>query len=175
MNILAEIHRNAGISIHGRTIRRTAARAVVLRGRNLLMIHSSNVGDYKFPGGGVMGGESHAQALQREVREECGMCLTCVGREMGAVIEYGIPLETQYDVFKMTSHYYYCDVEDGLGVQQLDDYEEELGFEPVWIDIDRAIRCNKALIGSDRMPEWLRREIFILEYIRKNLMPASST
>ena len=30
-----------------------AVRAVILRGLELLMVYSSNVGDYKFPGGGV--------------------------------------------------------------------------------------------------------------------------
>ncbi len=71
MNILAEIHRAEGINIHGKTIHRSAVRAVICRGRELLMVYSANVGDYKFPGGGVDSGESHAQALAREVLEEC--------------------------------------------------------------------------------------------------------
>jgi 8-oxo-dGTP pyrophosphatase MutT (NUDIX family) len=171
MNLLAEIHRSPGINTHGRTIHRTAVRAVVLRGRDLLLVHSSSVGDYKFPGGGVMEGESHAQALQREVQEECGMGLTHVGEEIGAVIEYNLALESDYDVFKMTSYYYDCDVKDGSGIQTLDPYERQLGFQPVWMDIDLAIRLNKALLYSDNRPEWLRREIFILEYLQQNWLP----
>ena len=62
-----------------------------MRGRNLLMIYSANVGDYKFPGGGVDAGESHAQTLTREILEECGMSLRQIGSEIGAVIEYNIP------------------------------------------------------------------------------------
>lgn len=76
MKILTEIHRRAGIHAKGKTIYRTAVRGVILRGRNLLMIHSSHVGDYKFPGGGVDEGETHAQALSREIQEECGTFLT---------------------------------------------------------------------------------------------------
>jgi len=134
------------------------------------MIHSSNVGDYKFPGGGVAEGESHAQALCREVQEECGTSVLHIGSEIGAIIEYDIPIEKDFDVFKMTSHYYRCDVEGEFGAQKLDDYEQELGFKPVWIDIEKVIQLNKALLHSEEIPEWLRREIFVLEYIQQNLL-----
>ncbi len=169
MNILTEIHRAHGIKTQGKTIHRTAVRGVILRGRNLLMIYSSNVDDYKFPGGGLDEGESHEAALRREVQEECGMSLARVGDEIGAVVEYNIPIEKDYDAFKMTSHYYQCEVEDGFGAQKLDGYERELGFKPVWVDIEEAIQSNKSLLHCDRIPEWLRREIFALEYLKQNL------
>ena|SRR5688572_11349469 len=168
MKILAEIHRHTGINTKGKTIYRTAVRGVILRGRSLLMIYSSNVGDYKFPGGGVTEGETHAQALSREIREECGTFLTQFGHEIGAVIEYNVPLEKDYDVFKMTSYYYQCNVGDDFGAQELDAYEKDLGFKPRWIDIENAVQLNKALLHSDKAPEWLRREIFVLEYIQQN-------
>lgn len=173
MNILTEIHRSPGINVRGKTIYRIAVRGVILRDRNLLMIYSANVGDYKFPGGGVSQGETHAQALAREIQEECGMLVTEIGAEIGAVVEYNIAMETDYDVFKMTSHYYLCMVEDNFGIQKLDDYEQELGFKPVWIDVENAIVENKALLNSDKIPEWLRREIFVLEYIRQNFLSLS--
>jgi 8-oxo-dGTP pyrophosphatase MutT (NUDIX family) len=173
MNILTEIHRRPGIEVKGKTIHRTAVRGVILRGRNLLIIHSSNVGDYKFPGGGVDEEETHAQALSREIQEECGTSLTRIGRKIGEVIEYNLPMENDYDVFKMTSHYYECEVSDNFGLQKLDEYEKDLGFKPTWIDIDNAIQLNKALLHSDKAPEWLRREIFVLEYIRQNLLNQS--
>lgn len=103
------------------------------------------------------------------------MSLLHIGPEIGAVIEYNIAVEKDYDVFKMTSHYYHCEVEDSFGIQNLDDYEQELGFKPVWIDIDQAIQLNKALLHKDKMPEWLGREIFVLEYIKQNLLPACNT
>lgn len=132
------------------------------------MIHSSNVGDYKFPGGGVAGKESHFQALRREIDEEGGMALVGIEREIGAVVEYNIPLEKGYDVFKMTSHYYQCTVENGSGTQKLDEYEQALGFVPVWISIDNALQANKSLVHADISIEWLRREIFVLEYLKQN-------
>jgi 8-oxo-dGTP pyrophosphatase MutT (NUDIX family) len=105
MQLLGEIHHSKGVNIHGRTIHRHAVRAVILRGQELLMIYSTKVGDYKFPGGGVNDGETHQQALIREVKEECGMSLLPVGNEICRVVEYDLPVEQAYDVFKMSSYY----------------------------------------------------------------------
>ena len=129
------------------------------------MVFSSAVGDYKFPGGGVEESESHEQALARELREECGASLLSVDSELGAIIEYNFAEEKDFDVFKMTSHYYFCQVEDAFSAQSLDEYEKDLGFKPIWIDIDDAISINRSLFNSDKIPEWLRRESFVLEHI----------
>jgi 8-oxo-dGTP pyrophosphatase MutT (NUDIX family) len=169
MNILAEIHRREGVNVAGRTVHRTAIRGVALRGSELLMVHSSAVGDYKFPGGGLQDGETYQQALAREIEEECGMLLSQFGQEIGAVVEYNIAVEPEYDVFKMTSHYYLCEIKEGSGAQRLDDYEARRGFQPVWIDVEEAIRLNRTLLPSPHAPEWLCREIFMLEYTLQHL------
>jgi len=167
VKILTEIHRAEGINISGKTVHRTAVRAVILRGLDLLMVYSANVGDYKFPGGGVDEGESHEQALARELREECGASLLSVDGELGAVIEYNFAKDKGFDVFKMTSHYYFCQAGDDFETQKLDDYERDLGFKPVWVDIEDAISNNRALLALPTSPDWLRREIFVLEHIRQ--------
>ena len=167
MRPLAEIHRSEGVSVHGSTIHRHAVRAVMLRGQALLMIYASRVGDYKFPGGGVDQGESHEQALIREVKEECGMSLLQVGREICRVVEYDLPIEHEYNVFKMTSYYYQCEVQDSFGSQKLDDYEVDLGFEPVWIDLDLVMEFNKVLLNTSHPPRWLDREVLVLEYLKR--------
>jgi len=134
------------------------------------MIYSSNVGDYKFPGGGVNEGETHEQALVREVREECGMSLFHVGNEICRVVEYDLPMEQEYDAFKMTSYHYQCEVLDGFGLQKLDNYERDLGFVPAWIKLDRAIEINKSLLDTSKPPRWLEREVLVLEYLKQNLL-----
>jgi 8-oxo-dGTP pyrophosphatase MutT (NUDIX family) len=50
---------------------REAIRAIILQKNTILLVHS-NKGDYKFPGGGVEGQESHSECLIREVAEETG-------------------------------------------------------------------------------------------------------
>jgi len=175
MNILTEIYRSPGVNITGRTVDRTAVKGVILRGRTLLMVYSSKVGDYDFPGGGMDEGETHAQALIREIQEECGTCVVQIGSEIGAVIEYDFPMELDHDVFKMTSHFYRCEVQDGFGPQKLEDYEQALGLTPVWIDIEHAIQSNKTLLHSDNAPKWLKKDIFVLEYIQQSLLLTPET
>lgn len=171
MSILTEIHRAEGINIHGRAIHRTAVRAVILRGRELFMVYSSKVGDYKFPGGGVKRNESHEHALARELLEECGASLLSMDQKLGEIIEYNFPIEKDFDVFKMTSHYYFCRIKDEeFREQNLEGYEMELGFQPVWVEINTAVECNKSMLNFPDSPDWLKREIFALNYIKTNFI-----
>ena len=49
------------------------------------MVHSRKYNYYKFPGGGIEAGESYAEALCREVREEAGLQV-----KKETIREYGI-------------------------------------------------------------------------------------
>lgn len=174
MNILAEIHRSPGVNIQGKTVYRTAVKGVILRGSTLLLNHSSNVGHYDFPGGGLHPGETHMQGLYREILEECGMSVSRMGTEIGAVIEYDFPMEPEYEVFKMTSYYYHCEVHEEVVPQKLEDYEESFGLMPAWVDIEHAIRVNKGFIQAGTAPKWLKKETFVLEYIQQNLLTSKT-
>lgn len=171
MQILTEIFRDP-VDIRGKTDHRAAVRAVVMRERELLMVYSPVNGDYKFPGGGVEKNENPELALKREVAEECGVKLTRILRGIGCIIEYAISMKTTFDVFKMTSSYYLCEIDSMVEAQCLDDYEKDLGFQPAWADIDTAIQTNKAVLQSKtkKPPKWTAREVFMLEYIRENLL-----
>jgi 8-oxo-dGTP pyrophosphatase MutT (NUDIX family) len=172
MQILTEIFRDADLDIRGRIDHRTAVRAVVIREMKFLMVYSPINGDYKFPGGGVKKNEKSEYALKREIQEECGMNLIDILQGIGCVIEYAIPMRKKFDVFKMTSSYYLCEIDTDTFDQRLDPYEAELGFRPVWVNVETAIQVNKNVIDSEtkRPPQWMAREVFMLEYIRKNLL-----
>jgi 8-oxo-dGTP pyrophosphatase MutT (NUDIX family) len=172
MRLLKEIVRKQGIDLQGKTIYREAVRGVIINNKNLLMIHSRVNGDYKFPGGGVEPEETYKETLIREVKEESGATIKDIMDEFGKVVEYDIPSEPEFDVFKMTSYYYLCNVGDELEEQALDQYEEDLGFKPTWIDIDEAIECNKAILKSAKrdIPRWTARETYILELIKEHII-----
>jgi len=171
MRTLIEIDRQPNVPHQGRSICREAVRAVILRGRELLLVHSGVNGDYKFPGGGTERGECLESALVRELSEEIGGCITSDIEPYGKVLEFDFPLEKDFDSFCMTSFYFRCEVGPCLGEQHLDEYEALMELKPVWVDVDTAIARNKKLMASgNQVMCWVSRETQVLEMIRDELM-----
>jgi 8-oxo-dGTP pyrophosphatase MutT (NUDIX family) len=143
---------------------RTAVRAIIIDNEKILVVQS-NSGDFKVPGGGIEGKESHNEALIREVAEETGYLSCEVKEKIGEVIERHIDMFDSNVIFQMDSHYYLCEVHGKNGPQQLDDYELEEEYKPKWVSIHEVISNNQLLIDQKR---WLHREDFVLEEVRKN-------
>jgi len=147
-------------------VERTAARAVVRRDGELLMLRSRH-GDYKFPGGGVDPDEPISAALARELREECGLDDATVGDLLFTTIELSQAREPGA-VFKMTSLYFDCMTSAAIGGQDLDDYERDLLLTPSWVTATEALRVNQGIQRNRRhhpdLP-WLLREIRILKLL----------
>jgi 8-oxo-dGTP pyrophosphatase MutT (NUDIX family) len=165
------IYRREPLDITGPAIYRDAVRAVIRRGDEFFMVYSTTVGYYTFPGGGIKKGETHIEALTREVREEAGASVTAVSDLLGEITEYDRPKEPDYNVFRMISHYYQVSIENSIGSQHLDDYEIDLGFTPVWVNIDQAISTNSAVLQKPDlpMPAWPKRELLALQELKKEL------
>lgn len=146
---------------------RKAVRGVILDNANILLVQS-NKGDYKFPGGGIHIGENHEETLRREVKEETGYIVDNVLHQIGVVTERNADVYEENSVFEMISYYYLCKVTDEQVFQQLDDYEKELGFRPVWTSFDKAIYFNEDVLkqqmeGKNR---WVYRETMVLKALK---------
>lgn len=120
---------------------RRAARAVIVRGDKVALIHVVKDGYYKIPGGGVDEGESVEQALHREVKEESG-CDVLVDGPVGFIVE----VRDFHNLIHL-SYCYLCHFRDE-GATCLTQEELAAGFKPVWVDIDEAVR----LIESSKTP-----------------------
>lgn len=145
--------------------RRDSIRAIIMANNKLLMISNSK-GDYKFPGGGIDGGENHAETIVREVLEETGHIVKEVYDKIGAVTERRMDQFEEEAIFEMESHYYLCEVTGETKTQNLDDYEEELEFKPIWISIDDAIRNNNSIMGKEDRNPWVKRELYVLNQLK---------
>ncbi len=167
-----EIFRHPDAPRSGEAILREAVRGVILDGQRLLMIYSKVNHDYKFPGGGRKEGESRIQALRREVEEECGAWITHLDAFLGKVVEYDLPYQNGYQLFRMTSYYYLCRISDQHKPLHLEAYERRLGFQPVWVDVEDALRANRTVLNSrfSNIPRWTARETRVLEFIRQHLL-----
>lgn len=152
---------------------RLAMRAIILSNDKILMV-KANTGDYKFPGGGVEKGETKEETLKREVKEETGYTLEEVKESFGVLVERNKRRRMGCTIFEMTSKYYICDVNKEKGEQSLDKYEEELGFTPVWISLEDAIKENENVLRQkEKINPWVRRETFVLKKIKEYLYEKS--
>ena len=153
-------------------VERVAARAVIDDHRGRLLLLRSRHGDLKFPGGGIDPGESVAQALLRELAEECGVVDAEVLQELLRVRELR-PAQEPGAVFCMTSRYFRCHLTGRVGdrAARLEDYERDLELTPIWSTADAAHAANADLLSSwsaERMIErapWLPRETAALEWL----------
>lgn len=150
---------------------REAVRGIIFHHNQLLMVHS-NKGDYKVPGGGINVGENYEDTLKREVREETGYIIDDVIEKLGIVAERRVDEYEEDAIFEMISHYYLCKVSDHQVSQQLDDYEKELDFHPIWIDVDQAIQLNEDILNNQFIDKnfWIYREIVVLKALKRKML-----
>lgn len=147
---------------------RTAVRGILLQEGKILMV-KSNQGDYKLPGGGVELKESLKEALVREITEETGLTNCMVKEYFGRIVESHKDVYDPQAVFEMTSNYYQCEWPGTLGRQQLDAYEQEQDFTPVWIDLDEAIFENERVLRNSEKNRWIHRENFVLKWLKTRI------
>ncbi|MBN1968179.1 MAG: NUDIX domain-containing protein [Candidatus Delongbacteria bacterium] len=164
MEFIKEIFHRDDLNLSGTSIERLAVRGIIIKDGNILLVHLKNKNEFKFPGGGSNGNESIENILKREILEETGGIVKEIKRKIGTVIEYNKKENDIIDFFKMTSEYYEVDIEDNLVNQNLDPWEKDLEFTPIWISIKEAFEINSKKIRSNEIKDsaWMRRETFVL-------------
>lgn len=72
MKLLRKVIHPSLSNDYGTVFIRNTARAIVLKGEQILLLYTARYDDYSLPGGGVDEGESIEQGLLRELHEETG-------------------------------------------------------------------------------------------------------
>jgi 8-oxo-dGTP pyrophosphatase MutT (NUDIX family) len=149
--------------------RRPSARAVIRKGDKIALVYSKKEKYYKFPGGGIHDDEDKRQALIREVREEVGMVVIPDSiREFGSVLRRQKSGMAEDTIFEQENFYYFCDVEDELVEQELDDYESDAEFVLRIVDLDTAIEANDIYSSDVFFNEvMIKRDLRVLRMLKE--------
>lgn len=150
---------------------RPSARGIIFNNGKIALVYSKKEKYYKFPGGGIHNDEDKRQALCREVREEVGLVVIPESiQEFGSVLRRQASNYTPGTIFEQENFYYFCDAEENVVNQNLDDYEKEAEFILKLVDINEAIEVNSKYESDDFFNEiMIKREKRVLELIKERL------
>lgn len=152
-------------------IERHAARAIVIKGDNILLLYTQRYHDYSLPGGGIDEGEDEVTGLVRELQEETGAQGVRNVKPFARYDEYRPWYKDDGDIIYMVSYCYVCEIDDELGDTAFEAHEVNNGMKPVWMNIHQAIAHNENVIAnSDKKGLSIDRETFLLKVIAQELM-----
>ena len=158
-------------SIEQSSFLRLAARGIILKGDEVLMLYTQRYDDYTLPGGGIDDGEDHIQGLIRELTEETGAQNIRNINAFGLYEEYRPWYKDDFDIMHMKSYCFTCDIDEQLGETSLETYEVKNGMKAVWINVHDAIEHNlDTMKNSDKKGMSIERETFLLSLIRDELL-----
>lgn len=164
MKLLFELKED-GLDSNGKIFARHSARSIIIRGGKVAMVYSQKYDYYKFPGGGIEDGESPVTAMIRETAEEAGLrVLPETVRPYGYVHRVSKSDHPDADIFLQDNFYYFCDVCADIG-QDLDDYEADEGFTPLWVSPGTAIEVNRYHDHKNTDQTMLERDARVIEHL----------
>ncbi len=163
---ISDIREDSGLII----VERLAARGIVLRGDDILLLYTERYDDYSLPGGGIDQGEDNEAGLIREMKEETGARSVRNIVEFGRYDEYRPWYKDDADIIYIKSFCFVCDIDAELGETSLESYEISNGMKPVWVNIDSAIAHNEQVSASSpKKGLSIERETFLLRLIAERL------
>ena len=158
-------------SLDGSTLHRRAARAIALRGENILLLYTAYYQDYSLPGGGVDSDESVEDGLVRELEEETGARDIQILKPFGLYEEYRPWYKPDHDIIHIESHCFVCNVAKELGPTRYESYEKKNGMTPQWMNIHQAISHNERIMKDGKQKGMsMERETFLLKLIATELV-----
>ena len=152
-------------------IERHAARAIVTKGEEILLLYTQRYHDYSLPGGGIDEGEDEVEGLIRELQEETGARGVRNIKAFGRYDEYRPWYKADADIIHMISYCYLCEIDEQLGETAFESYEVNNGMRPMWVNIHQAIAHNENVMEtSDKKGLSIVRETFLLREIVKTVL-----
>ena len=148
------------------TFVRNSARSIIIKDGTVAMVHSQQYDYYKFPGGGIEENEEPKEALIRETLEEAGLVIIPESiKEYGYVHRIHKSDRDETECFVQDNYYYFCEVENDMVSQHLDDYEAAERYTLEYVDPMYAIKRNRSVNESPYNKMMFEREAKVLELL----------
>ena len=128
-------------------IERHAARGIVIKGEDILLLYTERYHDYSLPGGGIDEGENEVAGLIRELQEETGAQGVRNVKAFARYEEYRPWYKSGADIIHMISNCYVCDIDEELGETAFESHEVSNGMTPLWMNIYEAIAHNEVAVS----------------------------
>lgn len=156
---------NISANIYKKFTQRTSARGIIFdEENNIALLHVTQKGYYKLPGGGIDEGESLEEGFKRECQEEAGVEIA-TEQEIGIITEI-IPRFEQVN----TSHVFIGHVVGSKHNPTFTDHEKGRGFELLWVPFEKAYRLVKESDRSDYKGNFIvERDLRILNEMKKKI------
>ena len=133
---------------------RTACRAIIIRGDDILLTYEINTGLWMIPGGGLEEKENERECCIREVGEETGFLI----RPSSCQLE----IDEYYEDYKYISKYYFGEIV-GITEVKLTEREKMVGMEARWLSIEE-IENKFNTYPTYKDTDEMRRGIYLREY-----------
>ena len=137
---------------------RTCCRGIIINEGKILLSYETKTDQYMIPGGGLEEKESIEECVVRELSEETGYLVEPT--------KYVLRIEEHYEDEKYIDEYFLCKIV-GTSIRKLTRRENEVGMEPRWVEIKKAISIfskHQDYASEDEM----RRGLYQREYIALN-------
>lgn len=153
---------------------RTAVRGIICQNEKYLVV-CGQLGDCKFPGGGMEQGEFLFGTLTREVLEETGCHVKPDSIREGFLVHEKTNRQSE-EVLVMDSYYYFCEVEDIRDSKEAADasgyvvgnfHEGEAGTKVCWLPLADMVARNENVKELSKAP-WVVRELLVMRELQKN-------
>ena len=146
---------------------RPSVRAIIVRDGKLALVHNGKTDYYMFPGGGIEEGESHEEALIREVKEESGLVVIPESiKEYGSALRLSKSRHFENTIFEQENYYYKCEAQETVEAPEYDIHEIEDQYSLVFLTPEEAVkrnRCNDH--GVENGAVWIERETQVMELL----------
>ena len=163
MRMLLELDEN-NYSDTTKTHERFAVRGVICRDGKYAMQQARD-GFYKILGGGIDKGETHEDAVVREVQEESGLIVI-----RDSIKPVGEVLEVRRDIYEPDIKYichtyvYTCDVSDEMSHTSMTESEIRDGYHLAWAGAGEILEQNSKC--QDK--KWIARDTKIIEMLQNS-------